>query len=526
MHKTTLTQWFVKRLHLFFIAALLAGLAFSVVPVVHAADITVDTLTDENDHDCNDGDCSLRDAIETATAGQEIDFSVTGTITLTGGQLTINKDLTITGPGADQLTISGNNNSRVFRITLPNTVTISGLTIADGDAGAGGGILNHGYLTLNNCIVSSNTATNGDGGGILNGNHMALKNCTVSGNTATNGDGGGINSQHGATITKCTVSGNTADDGGGIYNDDSLKLTNCTVSGNTAEWGGGIYNDEYGDLTLNNCTITDNTADFSSTGSGDGGGLRTEYRGTINVKNSIIAGNGDPTSAPDCSTDTGGSTVSGGYNLVGKSDGCNWTNAAGDQVGTIAAPVDPQLGPLADNGGPTETHALLTNSPALDQIPPIGCTVTTDQRGVSRPQPATGNCDIGALEAGPPILRVSKAGSGDGTVTGGVAGINCGADCAEWYDKDTVVTLTAIPDVGFVFTGWSGDCDANGQVTMDADKTCTATFNQAQPPVPVGGIVVPVNRLELLSPWMGLAALASLAVLAVTLVRRRKNIAK
>jgi hypothetical protein len=105
-----------------------------------------------------------------------------------------------------------------------------------------------------------------------------------------------------------------------------------------------------------------------------------------------------------------------------------------------------------------------------------------------------------------------------GTVTSDPAGINCGADCTESYPDNTLVTLTAYPGVKSYFVEWGGDCDANGQVTMDSNKTCTATFGY-----PVGGIVMPVNRLGLLVPWMGLAALAGLAALGVVVVRRLRG---
>ncbi len=119
-------------------------------------------------------------------------------------------------------------------------------------------------------------------------------------------------------------------------------------------------------------------------------------------------------------------------------------------------------------------------------------------------------------------LTVNKAGGGSGTVTSDPAGINCGADCTEIYDEGTIVTLTARPDPQSFFAGWSGDCsgtERTTQVTMDADKSCTATFGY-----PVGGIVVPVNKLGLVAPWLGLVAVAFLvAALAVALVRRRKT---
>jgi hypothetical protein len=113
------------------------------------------------------------------------------------------------------------------------------------------------------------------------------------------------------------------------------------------------------------------------------------------------------------------------------------------------------------------------------------------------------------------ILTVGRVGTG--TVTSAPAGINCGGDCTADYIENTVVTLTAHPGVKSYFIEWGGDCDVNGQVTLDADKTCTATFGY-----PVGGIAAPVNKVELAAPWMGLAVLASLAALTVALVRRRK----
>ncbi len=119
-------------------------------------------------------------------------------------------------------------------------------------------------------------------------------------------------------------------------------------------------------------------------------------------------------------------------------------------------------------------------------------------------------------------MRVNKAGTGSGMVTSNPDGITCGADCAEWYNEDTPVTLTAIPDKGFLFVGWSGDDDcSDGQVTMDADKTCTATFDLVPP---VGGVTAPVDSLELLAPATGLlAALVALATSGITLVKRRRD---
>jgi len=283
--------------------------------------------------------------------------------------------------------------------------------------------------------------------------------------------------------------------GGGMKNSSSSapELVNCTFSGNSADWyGGGIHSDPDSNPTLRN---------------------------TI-VANSAAGG--------DCSGD--GAITSAGYNL--DSDGTCGFTAEDDLSNT-----DPLLGPLQDNGGPTLTHALLPGSPAIDAISEgaggggYNGAPTTDQRGVSRPQPPGGNCDIGAYEARRLTLTVAGAGTGDGTVTN--TRINCdisaettSGDCSETLVEMTVVTLEAQSGDDSVFVGWSGDCsgtEITTTVTMDADKTCTATFNLKPPPVPVGGHVVPVNRLELLAPWLGLAAVALLVAVAFAFLVQRDH---
>ena len=251
-----------------------------------------------------------------------------------------------------------------------------------GGSGGGGGVGNASHeATVNiiNSTVSGNTA--GSGGGIFLVGTVTIINTTVSGNTA--GSGGGIENRGGTlNITNSSVGGNTAGSGGGISSVGTLTLANSSVNGNTASGsGGGIYNDS-GTLTLNltSSTVSGNTADQ--------GGSGIWNSGTVELINSIIANN----PSGDCS----GTVSSLGHNLDG--DGtCNLTEL------TDLPSTNPLMGPLQDYGGATLTHALLPGSPAIDVIPVVDCTdpggnpITTDQRGVARPQGS--GCDIGAFEA-------------------------------------------------------------------------------------------------------------------------------
>jgi predicted outer membrane repeat protein len=214
---------------------------------------------------------SLRAVIAAARGGDTIVFapSLDGqTITLTSGELLIKKNLTITGPGAGQLTISGSNASRVFELsskTQPQ-VTLSGLTIS---SGYGGGILNNSgdTLTVSNCILSGNT-----GAGIHNDGTLTVTGSTLSGNSS-NSDGGGIyNDGPTLTVTNCTLSNNTAigNVGGGIYTSGYFvagafkggiaTISSSTLTRNFAGWGGGIVVDFGGTAELDDCKLNSNTS--------------------------------------------------------------------------------------------------------------------------------------------------------------------------------------------------------------------------------------------------------------------------
>jgi hypothetical protein len=405
------------------------------------------TVTNTQDN----GAGSLRDTVAAAANGDTIQFdpALNGqAITLTSAQMVIDKNLSINGPGANQLTIqrstaAGTPAFRIFQIS--GAVTLSGLTIANGKAPAdgispesGGGIYSYGReLTIANCAISGNSSQN-NGGGIscfgagFGASQVSIINSTLSGNSAPAGgaayvDGIGFYGYAGSVlrVTNSTISGNTASGGGGIYNVGGLTITNSTISGNSATVdGGGILN--LGSSTINNSTLSGNSASLgggvrslgdtpltpgtltitNSTISGnsasEGGGLRLDSSlgGGKRSKSTIIALN---TSANG--PDVKGELISDGFNLLGNNSGTNILSQVSDQIGTAASPIDPRLGPLQNNGGPTFTHALLLGSPAIDKGNSGGA--TADQRGFGRRKdvpsltnaPGGDGADIGALES-------------------------------------------------------------------------------------------------------------------------------
>ena len=379
-----------------------------------AAIITVNSVAD--DADGSDGECTLREAITAAntdtasgaTAGEcaagsgddGIDIGLTGTVNLTEALPDLSTNLAIAGPGADEFTVRRDSGGdyRIFTVTSGSVVSISGITIAGGNVplgNDGGGILNNGgTLTITDSTLSGNSAGN-DGGGISNeGGTLTITSSTISGNTAQQG-GAIFNDDGTLTITSSTISGNSARTGGGVFSDTDLSgvtttITNSTISGNTATVrGGGFFNFD-GLSVIEHSTITNNTAP-NGTGSGvssfGSASTRTE------VLSTIISAN------PGTDVDAGqpnNTFVSRGYNLIGTGNATGAFNQTGDQVGV----TDPKLDPLADNGGSTQTHALLSGSPAINAIPQgangCGTTFTEDQRGESRPQGSA--CDIGSFE--------------------------------------------------------------------------------------------------------------------------------
>jgi beta-glucanase (GH16 family) len=349
----------------------------------------------------DDGAGSLRKALNTVCAGGTVYFSpdLAGqTITLLSGPLTLGKNVTIDGSASPGLIVSGNNADRVFIVNPGTTAVINDLVVADGYGWQlAGGILNNGSLTLDHVTVTRNNMdTNaGDywqgGGGIYNGDGATLNliDSSVMDNYAR-WSGGGVYAFFNTSISivRSTISGNESGDvGGGIRSLGNVTIENSTISGNwSTGWHGGAIFHTDGVMVITSSTITNNAGpDWAPSAIfvGSFGGPVP----SLTLTNTIIAGN----RWYACDHWTGPSIlISGGHNLI-QDDTCN--PVASDLIG-----VDPLLGLLADNGGPTLTHALLPDSLAIDAGDDALCSAV-DQRGVTRPQGA--HCDIGSYEANP-----------------------------------------------------------------------------------------------------------------------------
>ena len=410
-------------------------LLYAVALPVHAATITV---TNTNDS----GPGSLRHALTIANDGDTIGFAVTGTISLTSGELVIDKNITISGPGL--LTVARDQQAadfRIFNIPPSHTAEIDGLTITGGSlVGNGGGISSGATLTISNCAISGNSILTTDGlqhsgAGIYNVGTMTIVNSTVNNNQALIGgffppSGGGISSDVGTlTIQNTTISENTVAGsgwGGGVYNAGSLTAINSTIRGNTASSGGGIFG---GGATIINCTISGNSAVFEGGGIFGGGTISNctisgnmttvghsrggGISGSGTITNSTFSDNLSVNGSSICALGTvqlantilnsganifllGGTVTSHGYNLSSDNGG-GFLNGPGDQINT-----DPLLGPLQDNGGPTFTHELLPGSPAIHTGDPnFTPPPTYDQRGNPFVRVFGGRIDIGSFEVQP-----------------------------------------------------------------------------------------------------------------------------
>jgi predicted outer membrane repeat protein len=410
-----------------------AALTAAIAPRAGAIELLVSNTNDS-------GPGSLRHAVgdnNTAGGGNTIIFSniVTGAITLTSGHLLITKPVTILGPGPKILAVNGHAASRGFYVSNAANVVISGLAITNGFVSGnypnlGGAVWNaRSALTLRHCTVSGNRGGEGPGGAIYNDStfgtaYCAIEQSTISNNSTTNSGGAIYNNCYQGTgtvvIASSTLSGNTAHGstsvGGGIFNDGTLGsasvvIVSSTLSGNTAgQSGGAIYSGTGSGVTyvsLDYSTVSSNSA-FSAGGirnNGVGGSATLALRSTL-----LKTGASGATIVNDL-----GIVVDYGFNLSSDNGGGVLTQTS-DYLN-----VDPLLGPLADNGGPTFTHALLPGSPAIDKgyNGAFGSELTPDQRGELRPfnflsianTPGGNGTDIGAYEVGRPRLNLQHSGT-------------------------------------------------------------------------------------------------------------------
>ena len=486
--------------------------------------LTVTTLLDDPVTPIS-GQTTLRDAINQANASTDsqevITFAVDGTTHLTSALPALDNNITIQGPGPSKLTVQRDSSTvpfSVFTMMSENSpaVTVSAMTISGGNAtnttlDDGGGICNWGgNLTVSECTFTGNSDSEGGGiySGIYNGQTLTVSNCTFSSNSATyegggicnndtatvsnsifttnldsNDDGaGGCIANYGtATVTNCTISGNNGNgEGGGILNEargslGTLTVTNSTISGNTGEAGGGICDD--GTLTVTNCTISGNTATY------EGGGIYNCYNTNntdvyLTLSNTIVAGNtsniGTDISGPVQTTST--------YNLIGNGSGITNLNqlAQSNLIGTTANPINPMLGPLANNGGPTQTMALLQGSPAINagsnalSVDASGDQLTTDQRSAGFPRIIGGTVDIGAYES--PYLSQTISFGPIPNQTYGVAPITLTASAT----SNLPVSYTVISGPAII----SGDVltvTGTGNVDVEADQAGNTTYDVATP---------------------------------------------
>jgi hypothetical protein len=394
---------------------LLVSLAFATAAAVHAAvPALVSNINDS-------GSFSLRGAVLSGSNTILFDssfFNTPKTITLTSGEIVIDHDVTIIGPGVDPATgtalatISGNHISRIFNIqptaSGPSPVVdISSLKFTDGLAP----LTRIGTPSMPSYLANP-------GGAIFNTGTLSIEDCSFSNNTAhdtsgkTSGDNGGaIHNSSQLLITRCTFDNNTANGGGAINNTGGLSVKLSTFTENSVTFGGngggGAILNRGNAMFFASCTIADNTAD------GFGGGIYNDFSSgsplPTAIVSTIIATNHAPTSP-----DVFGAYGSADYNFIGISDNGNGFTKPNDQSGTAAAPADPRLNALAYNGGLTFTMALQSSSPAIDQGN-NDSTITTDQRGFTRRVniPLRSNAgdgsDVGAYELNPPVVETGNA---------------------------------------------------------------------------------------------------------------------
>jgi FG-GAP-like repeat/Abnormal spindle-like microcephaly-assoc'd, ASPM-SPD-2-Hydin len=352
--------------------------------------IVVNTLPDDGGTAACDGTvpCSLRSAVNkanTLTAGDiivdttQLSGTAPWTSVLTNGVLELTANVNITGPGAGQFSVSGNNTTSVFQVDGSSVASISALTVTAGNSNTnGGGISNAGGLTISEIAVK-NSASSQNGGGIYNTGGLAFNFSTVSGNTASS-NGGGIANTGNLTLYQNTLSGNTAaGNGGAVDNSGPLYVTEDTLSGNTASDGSAIENETTGTVTMAQSTVAANTATNQNGGTVSN---QNSNPATVTITNSIVAGNTAP--GGDCA-------------------GCGTQNSSNIFDASLATL---KLGPLADNGGSMKTMMPTTGSPAIGAgsvalalDAEFSTPLTDDQRGVDYVRVINNSVDLGAVQS-------------------------------------------------------------------------------------------------------------------------------
>jgi parallel beta-helix repeat protein len=440
---------------------------------------------------------SLRQAILDAnslTTPDTISFQagLTGTISLTSGELLISQPVAITGPGASTLTIDAGGTSRIFDVNGPGVidVSISGLTITGGNGSTGGpsptfsdgGAITttDENLTLDRMVISNSTAGTNDGGGVnaTTVANIVIRNSTISGNS-TNRSGGGVYFFSGGSLLleNSTVSGNTSGGigGGGLYffgtvAAQGFTVRNSTITGNSATSGGGIVlrylNTSGAPILIQNSTISGNTSTTASTSAGYGGGgisinSASVSSAIVTLQSSIVSGNTSTNGNDDIAT-VGTGVVNAYYSAIGDSDGFTLTGNSNN----LAFGAALNLQPLAPNGGPTQTMALGAGSLALNAgYNPAS--LTTDQRGPGFVRVSGAHADIGAFES---------QGATAPTVTG--ISVNSGAQQRSRVTRLDVTFSTQVTFAGPVANAFTLVRNGGGSVGF------TATANV------IGGVTV------------------------------------
>ena len=341
----------------------------------------------------------------------------------------------------------------------------------------GGTVFNYrlGNLTLTDCTLSGNSVQS-SGGGLENDGTAYLTDCTLSDNFGVDG-GGVVNFLGTISLNNCTLSGNSASNGGGLLNYyGTATLTDCTLSGNSAVgYGGGVLNLGALNLTLTACTLSGNSATYA-------GGL-ANYYGTATLTNTIVAGNNNPSGASDIS---GNENVSGSYNLIGTGGSGGLADGVDGNI-VLTSLTNLGLAPLGNNGGPTQTMALLPGSSAIGtgvtaDYPGTSTPITTDQRGEPLDVP---NPDIGAFQTQPPTLTsLNFSGISDQSITYGTSSVTVSGTLANGLQapvgENVTVTLDGAPQSATIGSG--GDFsttftfDSPGLTVSDPPYTVTYAY--------------------------------------------------